>query len=347
MEVQKDIKVLVVDDSPVSRQVLIHILESDARIHVIGEAKNGLEALSWLKNHQVDVVTMDIFMPGLDGFETSREIMEKHPIPIAIISGAYSDLDTQKAFKAMEAGALAILPKPAAPSRPPFEKEAQEIIKIVKTIAEVKVVTRRKYLKLNHEVPLPKGNIPKNVQAIAIGASLGGPVAIAQILTSLQKGFPVPIFIVQHISPGFTQGFVNWLKQNTALNVEVAKEGVQALPGNIYIAPDKCHMEIKPNHLIALDFTPTQGIQPSVSRLFHSMASTYGPKGLGIILTGMGKDGTSELLLMKQKGAYTIAQSEEGCLMFGMPKEAIRIGAASAVMSLNQIATTLSSWNKK
>lgn len=348
MDRQKDIKVLVVDDSPVSRELLIHILESDPDLHVIHTIKSGRDALTWLKTHKPDVITMDIVMPGMDGFETTRQIMESTPLPIAIISATFSDKDTEKAFRSMQAGALAILPKPVGPEHPRYQKEADEIIKTLKTIADVKVVKRR-------TIPLFNPNIPneeetpltpqKDIEAIAIGASLGGPVAIAHILAPLDPSFPIPIFIVQHIAQGFTSGFINWLSQNSKLHFKLAEDGEKPLPGYAYVAPDKCHMEVKRNRIM-LDFAPTDGIQPSVSRLFKSMAHNFGQKAAGILLTGMGKDGARELLLMKQKGAYTIAQSEEGCLMFSMPKEAINIGGATSVLNLNQIANLLNLWNK-
>lgn len=348
MDSLRKIKVLVVDDSPVSRDLLVHVLKSDPQLEVVNTTKSGDEALKWLKTHQPDVITMDIVMPGLDGFETTRQIMESTPLPIAIISATFSDKDTEKAFQSMQAGALAILPKPVAPNHPNYQQETREIIKTIKTIAEVKVVRRRKVPPLVSHLSQEENSIHlsrKGIEVIAIGASLGGPMAIAQILAPLKSDFPVPIFIVQHIAQGFTTGFVNWLNQNSSLHFKLAEDGEKPLPGYVYVAPEKCHMEVRHNKIV-LDYSPSEGIQPSVSRLFKSIAHNFGQKAAGILLTGMGKDGAKELLLMKQNGAFTIAQSEEGCLMFSMPKEAINIGGATSVMNLNQIANLLNLWNQ-
>lgn len=341
------IKVLIVDDSPVSRDLLAHIVNSSPDLQVIGFAENGEEAIRFIERATPDIITMDIVMPKLDGFETTRRIMQIKPIPIIIVSANYSKEDVDKSFKALDAGALAIMEKPIGVQDPRYERMAEVIIDSLKIMAEIKLVTRRQTPshKFNAS-PAAASTITESktnkVEIIAIGASLGGPQALSSILADLPSSFPIPILVVQHISTGFTKGFVDWMQNATQLKVSLAKDGEMALPGHVYIAPDDIHMEINKNHYIRLVNTPPEtGLRPSVSHLFNSMAQSIGPRGAGIILTGMGRDGVDGLLKMRQSGAITIAQDQESSLMFGMPKEAIQIGAVSHILPLSQIAATI------
>lgn len=180
------------------------------------------------------------------------------------------------------------------------------------------------------------------IEAVGIGASLGGPQALIVILSQLSSDFPVPIFLVQHISYGFVEEFVKWLSCFTPLKVQLAQDQTIAYPGHVYIAPDNYQMEVAKGNLIQLVDSPgNKGIKPSIGHLFQSMAETYGPHSIGVLLTGMGNDGAEELLTMKKQGAITIAQDRESSLMFGMPHEAILIGAADYVIPLQEIAGTL------
>ncbi len=342
------IKVLIVDDCLVFRELLAHIIETDPELQVVKMAATGEEALKWLESESADVITMDIQMPGLNGFEVTRKIMETKPIPIVIITSGYTTANTEMAFRAIEAGALAIIEKPTKFIKEKYEIQTQEIIKTIKMISEIKLVKKQHRFKESSGLPM----LPlvreraKQIQAVAIGASLGGPLAIAEILSHLPSSFPVPIFIVQHISAGFIDGFIQWIQKYSVLPIHLAQHNQCAIPGHVYIAPDKCHMEVKKGHVIHLDHSSANS-QPFIARLFHSMAYTYGPCAIGVILTGMGRDGANDLLLMRQKGAYTIAQDESSCIMFGIPREAIIIGAAQQVLPLNKIAPALVHLTKK
>lgn len=332
------IKVFVVDDSTVARELLIHIIQSDPALQVVGYAENGKQAIEWLEGHTPDVVTMDIHMPVIDGFEVTRRIMGDSPVPIIIISSGYKVHDAEQAFKAMEAGALAILEKPEAYGTKEYQRQSQEIIEKIKVVSSIKLVKRKTFLPFHPEITPPVHNI----EIVGIGASLGGPVAIAHILENLPPNFPVPILIVQHIASGFTDGFVKWLNDTSALPVKVPKHNELALPGHVYIAPDNCHMGIGENRQITLDCVPGASyLQPSIGYLFKSMGDVYGKKAVGVILTGMGRDGANELLSLRKKGGYTIAQDEETCVMFGIPKEAIRLGAIDKVLPLDYIGEAL------
>ncbi len=342
---EEQTKVFIVDDSEVAREMLTFILELDPKIKVIGWGKNGEEALRWLKKGIPDVITMDINMPILDGFETTRCIMETHPIPIVIVSSGYNAEYTENSFKAIAAGALAILEKPHG------IKDEQNILELLHTIhmiSGVKLIRRypKKIKKEPSIIPASKNSSEcilhtHNITAIAIGASLGGPLAVEKILSSLPRSLPVPIFLVQHISNGFTQGFANWLQKSSNLNIKVAKDNELALPGHVYIAPDRLHMTVKKGGIIALHDGAPEPLKPSIGKLFRSVAEIYGSHAIGVILTGMGKDGAQDLLLMREKGALTIAQDEKSCIMFGMPKEAILLGAAKYILPLEVIPEAL------
>lgn len=331
----------MIDDSSVSRDLLTYILETDPRLKVIGYAENGEEALNGLKYQTADVITMDINMPIIDGFETTRRIMQTKPIPIVIVSSSYNRDESEKSFLAIEAGALAIIQKPQGIYD---HSLILELLEIIHTISGSKLITRRKGLS-NSTSLLPKSREQNlhayPISAIAIGASLGGPIAVQKILSSLPSNIPVPILLVQHISKGFTQGFADWLQKSSNLRIKIAEHREFAQPGCVYIAPDENYMTILEGNIIALESIPKDDPKPGIGKLFLSMAKAYGPRAIGVILTGMGKDGAAELLDMRQRGALTIAQDESSCVLFGMPKEAIQLGAAKLVLPLDEIAETL------
>lgn len=338
----KIIRVLIVDDSSTASMLLAHIISSDPGLQVAGTVGNGEEALQWLEKQSCDVITMDIHMPDINGFEVTKKIMETKPLPTVIISSGYTPTDNYLAFRAMEAGALGILEKPAGLGDVNYAHKAEEIISTLKMISSIKLVTRRpKQPAGDLKKIAPKIEAKLEIKAVGIGASLGGPIAIAKILEELPASFPVPVFIVQHIALGFSGEFIRWLQERSKLQICSAVDGAKAEPGHVYIAADACQMGIRPGNIISLDYTSTGSLQPSVGHLFKSLAETYGPQSVGVMLTGMGRDGAAELLLMKQKGAYTIAQDEKSCLMFGMPKEAILLGAAKQILPLNTIAAAL------
>lgn len=340
--------ILIVDDSPTSCQLLTYILQTEAHFDVLCCVGNGLEAVEFLETAKPDVILMDINMPKMNGFEATRRIMAANPIPIIIYSSEYRSSDISMSFKAIEAGALAILEKPPGVNDPGFEDVVRKYIETIKTVAGVKLVTRVASRELYQspglgikEAVLDRDRL-QSVEIVGIGASLGGPQALQKIFSKLKKPFPVPIVLVQHISTGFTDGFVSWLNTESAIHVKVAEAKEHLCPNTIYVAPNELQMEIHvPGQIELVHSKANKLINPSISNLFQSLAETYKSKALGVILTGMGKDGAHELLLMKSKGSVTVAQSAEDCLMFGMPKEAINLHAASHILHLNEIAAFL------
>lgn len=338
----KKINVLIVDDSPTACEVIKQIIEVDPTLNLAGTAKNGKDALKWLETNSADIITMDIMMPEMDGFETTKRILEKHPIPIIIVSGITDVNEIKYSFKAMEVGALCVVPKPMGPNSKHYAESANSLKKMIKIFSEVKLITR-KFNTSNEPITLPPKQLcSKSIEAVALGASLGGPQAIKKIINDLPANFPLPIFIVQHISSGFVNGLVDWLNVESPLKIHVAQNNQTAKPGNVYIAPDNYHMEVKKGGIISLlNTAPEDGIKPSVGHLFQSMSTAYGPNSIGVILTGMGHDGAEGLRTMKEAGAITIAQSEESCIVFGMPQQAIRIGGASEIVPLKDIAANI------
>jgi two-component system, chemotaxis family, protein-glutamate methylesterase/glutaminase len=346
------IKVLVVEDSPVAREFLVYILDSDPEIKVIGTVTNGKQAIEVLKEKTPDVITMDIHMPEMDGFEATRIIMETSPTPIVIVTASLDPREVGTSFRAIEAGALAIVARPQGLGHREFESDARELIKTVKLMSEVKVVRRWKRERMA-PLTVPVREIDVNgdnreVQVVAIGASTGGPVALQTILSALPKDFSAPVLIVQHMAPGFTQGFVEWLNQSSRLPVHLAAHQEAMLPGHVYVAPDSFHMGVNGRGRIALSQeAPEYGLRPSVSFMFRSLAAAYGGKTIGVLLTGMGKDGAAELQLLKERGAVTFAQDKESSVVHGMPGEAIKLEAATYVLSPEKIAAALQSLTKK
>ena len=346
------VKVLVVEDSLVAREFIVHLLSSDPEIRVIGTAGNGEEAVEFVRTNKPDVITMDIHMPKMDGFEATRIIMETNPVPIIILSASWNPEEVEKAFLAMQAGAIAALEKPPGLGHPEYEKRMQEIVTTVKLMSEVKVVKRFPRLREKKIFPPVAPKVDKRreeIKVIAIGTSTGGPPALQTILSGLSKDISVPVLIVQHIAKGFLSGMVEWLGQTTGFPIHTGKHDEYLLPGNVYIAPDGLHMGVANSGRLALSVDdPINGLRPSVSYLFRSVANVFREKAIGVLLTGMGSDGAEELKLMKDRGAITIAQDKESSVVHGMPGEAIKLDAAMHVMPIDMIGKMLESLvNKK
>lgn len=338
----KKIRVLIVEDSYVKRAVLAHILSSDQLFDIVKMVATGESAISYIKANEVDIITMDINLPGMDGFETAKSIIAIKKIPIVIISAIREQSNEYTILKAMrENGALAFLDSPPALGSPDFEKSAGKIVATVKTMANTS------FLNINTPIPCTTSILRtkfafSETKIIAIGVSTGGPAVIEKILSALPANYPIPIVIVQHILRGFEEFLVNTIQKSSSIKIKVAQDKEYLRSGTVYISPSDKKMAITKTQCIAFtDFPEEALILNTVSHMLASVADSYGDKAVGIILTGMGRDGAKELKLLRDFGAYTIAQDKETSAIFGMPAEAIRLGGAVDVMSPDQIVHRL------
>ena len=335
-------RVLIVEDSAVTREFLTSLLSRDRALQVVGVARNGLEGVEQAERLRPDVILMDVYMPRMNGYEATRQIMERVPSPIVMVSANFNRDEVAMTFEALKAGALAVVEKPGGPDYPKHAETTRLLIQTVKLMAEVKVVRRWP----KRRAPVPPTPLPsksdQRIRLIAIGASTGGPGVLAEILAGLPTA--PPIVVVQHIAPGFTTGLAEWLNRGTRLEVKLAKAGESVRPGTVYLAPEGTQMGITKEGRISLAKEPAEdGFCPSATYLFQSVAESYGPSAIGILLTGMGRDGASGLRRLRDAAAVTMVQDEDTSVVFGMPAEAIRLGAAEYVLSPEQISGMLRS----
>lgn len=347
------IRVLIAEDSAVTREYLVYLLTEDPALAVVGTARNGLEALEQAERLKPDVIVMDVYMPQMNGYQATQRIMERAPTPIVMVSASFIWDEVAMTFEAIRAGALTVVEKPGGLDHPDHAESARRLVETVKLMAEVKVVrrwprarrqglgVRGQGLGVKDQDLVPN---PRNILLIAIGASTGGPQVLAAMLAGLPSDLGAPILIVQHIAPGFTEGLAAWLGQGTRLVVKLAEPGEAVRPGTVYLAPEGSQMGITGDGRIRLTKEPAEdGFRPSASCLFQSVAEAYGRSAIGILLTGMGRDGAKGLLRLREAGGMTIAQDEESSVVFGMPGEAIRLGAAEYVLSPERIVGTIRS----
>ncbi|TBW57653.1 chemotaxis-specific protein-glutamate methyltransferase CheB [Marinobacter halodurans] len=328
--------VLIVEDSVVVRQLIRHILE-EADCRVIGEVSNGEEAVAFVARQRPDVIAMDIHMPGMNGYQASRRIMETRPVPIVVVTSSENLADGTTAMRVLEAGAITVVQKPQGPGHPDFEQHARELVRTLRIASEVKLVRR---IPRRDAVPEDTSlNDRLTPKVIAIGASTGGPQAIKALLGQLRADLPWPVLIVQHIAPGFLPSLREWLNETCALNVRIAEQGESPQAGQVYLAPDGAHMTLDARQRIALVNCNGDGyLCPSVARLFDSLARHVGGRVVAVLLSGMGSDGAAEMRTLRQLGALTVAQDPTTVVVNGMPGEAVRLEAAEQVLTPSQIA---------
>lgn len=346
------ITVLIVDDSQTTLEYLKSLLDVDDGIVVAGIAANGREAVALTARKQPDVILMDIHMPYMNGYEATRLIMENNPVPIVIMSAVDNVEDTEVAFRAMEAGAVAVANKPGGIGHPDHESAARELVQTVRLMSEIKVVRRRPPAGSGKTDPQPsplpgmisgwkEARLP--IKVVAMGASAGGPPVLQAILSGIPKRFPAPILIVQHIAEGFIDGLIEWLTKSSVVPIRLADDREALMPGHVYFAPDRCHMGVSAsdNRILLTDSEPENGSRPSISFLFRSVARAYGEHSVGVLLTGMGRDGADGLKLMRDHGAITIAQDKASSLIHGMAGEAIKLDGAMHELHYDTIAPVL------
>lgn len=350
------IRVLVVEDSPTVRHYLMSLINETPGLEVVGEARNGDEALEMTAELRPDVISMDIRMPGVDGLEATRRIMNRHPTPVVIVSGLL-EREVDLSFQALQAGALAVVEKPPYRHDPNFSTKQRQMVNTLTAMARVHVVRRwENEPGQNSGLENPSGKrritterLRPKPEIIAIGASAGGPGALATLLRNLPVDFSVPIIIAQHIPHEFVNGLARWLGKASPLSIRVASENLVLEPGVVHLAPGFAHgMVARQGDKLVTRLIHEKGpyrYQPSVDVLFESVANVCGPAAVGIVLTGMGDDGAAGLLAMRRAGAHTFAQDEATSTVFGMPQAAIARGAVEHVLALSNLATTLTRFN--
>jgi two-component system chemotaxis response regulator CheB len=334
------IRVLIADDSPTARGLLVAILTSDPEIVVVAEACDGASAVKLTRKHRPDLVTMDVRMPVMDGFEATKEIMMTAPTPILIVTSSVVIENVETSMHALRVGALAVLAKPAGPGAPGFEEVAQQLLVGVKALSQVKVVRHLRQTQRDNDRP---GSPPAGrAQAVAIATSTGGPAALHRLLTELPGDFAAPILVVQHITKGFTGGLADWLNKASALHVKLAEEGETLAPHTVYLAPDDRHLGLSGRSTVVLARSPpVGGFRPSGTFLFQALAHAFGPAALAVVLTGMGDDGVEGLRAVRQAGGHILAQDEKSSVIFGMPRAAVEAGLADQVLPLESITARL------
>jgi len=340
----KKVRVLVVDDSALMRKLIPQILESDSSIEVVGTAMDGNFCLKKIEELQPQVVTLDLQMPGMNGIDTLKEIMRRHPLPVIVVS-SHSTEGASVTFKALGLGAFDFVPKPGYSEN--IGETAAQLIAKIKAAADCKVV--RAGLLRRESSPPEKissaRSAPAPTKIVAIGISTGGPQALEFVLGQLPPDFPGAVVIVQHMPEGFTDMFARRLDELCSLRVKEAQSGDILQAGRVLICPGSRHMRVKRlpmGDVVVLNDEPrVNGHRPSVDVLFNSVAQEFGSQSVAALMTGMGDDGAEGLGAIKRSGGVTIAQSEESCVVFGMPKAAIERGYATRVVALDVLSSTL------
>lgn len=333
------IKVLVVEDSPVVQQLLTHVIDGDHRLRVVGVAGDAVEAVRKIHDLRPDVVTMDIRLPHMNGFEATRWIMREHPLPIVVVASNVDDKSLNISMNALRAGALSVVAKPAGVGRADYDAVAEHLRTQLVIMSEIRVVrqTARRF----GAAPLKPLAHQPSVEMVALVASTGGPGAISRILGELPTGFAAPVLVVQHMGASFMGGFANWLGTLSPLPVALAADREMALPGHVYVAPGDLHLTVEDGVLRLSGAPPVQGQRPSGDMLFASLAAAKGHRAVGVLLTGMGEDGARGLAALRQAGGYTIAEDRTTAVIWGMPGAAVAMGAADEVLPGDAIAGRL------
>jgi two-component system chemotaxis response regulator CheB len=340
------IRVLVVDDSALMRKLIPLILERDPDIEVVGTAMDGNFALRKIAELQPDVITLDLEMPRMDGLETLRMIMRGAPLPVIVFS-SHSKQGAYATFKALALGAIDFVAKPENAAAGNLETVASQLVEKIKVAKRAGGPKTLPKAQGELSIPSKKRSRPAlpPTRIIAIGISTGGPNALQYTLSQFSADFPAAFVVVQHMPEGFTEMFARRLDECCALDVQEAKSGDLLVAGRVLICPGNRHIlarRMPRGEMVVLsDTAPINGHRPSADILFHSVAQEFGPTSVGLIMTGMGEDGAEGLGAIKAAGGLTIAQSEESCVVSGMPRAAIQRGHASKILALEALAPYL------
>lgn len=346
----RKVSVLVVDDSPICRQLIIDALSKDPDLEIAGTAETGQEAVQKTATLRPNVITMDVDMPVMDGLTATERIMGENPTPILVLTADPRNQSTELTHRALEVGALALQVKPSLDAG----AEAWNLAREVKLLSSVKVIRHLRGGRPRAGGPAkpnaPTISPPADLQAfssspvglVVIASSTGGPQVVHKLLSELPGDYPAPIALVQHINAAFAESLAGWLAAASKLKIKVAKDGDALVPGTVLIAPPAQHLVIPSRGRVALrGGEPKDGHIPSGTLLLESAAKTYGRRTVGVVLTGMGSDGAEGMLAIKNAGGKTIAQNQESCVVFGMPGASIARGAVEHVVHGDDLSGVL------
>ena len=334
------IRVLVADDSLLFRNVFVSFLQRDPEIEVIATACDGQEAVELVELHRPDVVTMDVNMPRMTGYEAVEEVMARCPTPIIMVTASVNKEEGRAVMKALALGAVDLISKPNFTSQAEGERAVDEIVSKLKMASKARVVTHLAGMhKRERQRSLQEASPSGVATVVAIAASTGGPAALAKVLSMLPSDLPAAVVVAQHITDGFTPTLVDWLSGVSSLDVREGAPDLALAPGMAVIAPSGSHMTVDGRgRLCLVDSPPVNGCRPAADVLLPSVAEAFGRQVVGVVLTGMGRDGTAGLRAIRDRGGATVAQDQATCVIYGMPKSAIEAGLADVVAPIEEIA---------
>jgi two-component system chemotaxis response regulator CheB len=337
-------RVLVVDDSTTVRRYLHNVLSADPQLDVVAETGDGAQAVELCRRMRPDVITMDMVLPGMSGLAATEYIMAHCPTPILVVSSSTNRGEAFQTCDALAAGAVDVLEKPDGGDNE--RRWEQRLVSAVKLVSRIKVITHSRLSHPGSVAPLIPAAMTKysgRCEVLAVGASTGGPQAILEVLRALPHECRAPILLVLHINEPFGLAFTEWLGVRVGRPVRYPHDGepLDAVKGTVVMAPPGEHLEVRQGRLRRTDGPERHSCRPSVDVLFESLAREHGPLTAGCLLTGMGRDGAAGLLALRRAGARTVAQDEQTSTVYGMPREAARLGAAELVLPLDQIGPTL------
>lgn len=339
------IRVVVAEDSPTVRGHIVEVLDADERLEVVGEAAEAKTAFDLCRKLRPDVVTMDMMLSSSSGLEATEQIMAHCPTPILIVSASVNRGELFKTYDALAAGAVDVLEKPGG--RIADRRWSEELVAKVLLVSRIKVITHLRGKRRSLESPRPSACLPirdSRPELVAIGASTGGPGAVREVLSGLSADLRIPILLVLHLGAPFGSAFAEWLDRQVAMPVRGARHGEPLPRGDravVLMAPPDRHLLLRGNRLVLDDGPERHSCRPSVDVLFESLAAEIAPRVIGCLLTGMGRDGAAGLAAVRRAGGVTLAQDEATSVVFGMPREAIRLGGAEHVLPLSRIAETI------
>lgn len=336
----RPLRILVAEDSALFVAVLEDLIGNEPDMTIVGIADNGEDAVTMCAELAPDLVLMDIRMPRMDGLAATEAIMASNPTPIFVVTSDPYQGGVDMSFKALSAGALDLMPKPTAFPWPEHEKAP--FLRKIRLLAQIPVVRhprgnlRRKQVSFHGTRRQPSA---ENAAVVGVIASTGGPKALARLFSELPPDFPAPILVVQHIIRGFSEHLAGWLNNNSDLNVKEALHGIKAEPGSVYVGPADQHLELAKGRFIELnEGPPVGGHCPSGDLLLESIARHAGGLGVGVIMSGMGSDGTAGMAALHRAGGRTLVQDRESSIVYGMPQSALDLGVVDEVVELEEMA---------